>query len=187
MAMAARCLGRIEGTFSRQVHGNVTQPSRCLICIKETFNQCNPPIKTCIGQNCFMDPFCCQWALKNIVFVRDNAQCFSDHVQIWPKQHIQWKISIHIVVIKFIKLVRHMCQCVYIQSAVRAKWWGSSWASSSSNSWFADSCCRTHWESHLSKLCKCLGWRTWVHCQRAGPSNGTVSATREDREWRNIL
>ena len=37
-----------------------------------------------------------QWTLeaefrKNIVFVWNNAECLSDHAQLWPKQHIQGK------------------------------------------------------------------------------------------------
>ena len=179
-------LGCIEETFS-QVNGNVTQPSR------PAFD------KLLHGPWYWNEPW------KNIVFDWSNAKCLSDHAQIWPKQHIQGKnivfpISQIYPYSCYHVLILSVCDVrVYIlMSAVGANRVGAPARRAAPT---ADSLIPaaapthplrdsfhslTHWEAILWNLCKCLDWKTWVHCQRAGPSNGTLSATPEDREWWNI-
>ena len=128
---------------------------------------------------------------KNIVFDWSNAKCLSDHAQIWPKQHIQGKnivfpISQIYPYSCYHVLILSVCDVrVYIlMSAVVANRVGAPGEQLQQLiRWFLLPHPLTHWETHLWK---CPGWKTWVHCQRAGPSNGTVPATPEDREWWNI-
>ena len=118
---------------------------------------------------------------------------------IWSKQQIQSKMLLNLyptpihksaITNSLSKVCAGRCVLISSQLFVWKPWGGPSTqlaSCSSNNSWF-NLMSTTHWET-LRTLCrflKCLGWKTWVLSRRAGPSNGTVSATQEDRELKNI-
>ena len=145
VAMAAWWLGCIEEKFS-QVHGNVTHPSRCLCCIKGTFSQVHSNvthpsrylgcIKETFSQSMAISsthrdlqltklvfgPWYWKWALKKHRLCLKQCRFLFDHVQIWPRQHIQQEIlfslfpnPVQIVVIMSLFWASTMCvsECLY--------------------------------------------------------------------------
>ena len=153
-----------------QVHSNVTQPSR--------------PASDKIAK----------WSLA--INIGEHRLCVNkyrfvpDHAHIWPKPYILWKLLfslfpnfIHITVIFILSLCKvhvsvFMSNQLFVQTVV-----GPGPAVPKSADSLIPAAAPTHpLRDTFWKLSKCLVWRTWVRCQRAGPSNGTVSATPEDRE-----